>query len=171
MTSKQSSQWFRFCPNCKNHLKVDGNKVECLACNFLHYLNPAPAVTVVVEKDDQVLLARRGIEPRLGTWDLPGGFVNAGEAFEDTVLREVKEETGLEVEIVQNLGSTPDVYGATDKPTINSIYLVKIISGSAQAADDVAELKWFTKSNLPKTFAFHNSKIALDRYQEYKRQA
>jgi 8-oxo-dGTP diphosphatase len=61
---------------------------------------PVPAVGVVVLKSDEVLLVRRGTPPRLGQWSLPGGRIEFGETVEAAALRELKEETGVEAELL-----------------------------------------------------------------------
>ena len=157
-------QWFKFCPNCQNKLSLSGNSANCSKCNFLHYLNPAPAITAIIEKDSQILIAKRGIAPQKDMWDLPGGFVDIGESVEKCVLREVKEETNLEVKIEKFLGTTPDIYGETGKHTINMMYWAKYQHGQAKPQDDVVQLEWRKINDLPKKFAFENCRIAINRY-------
>ena len=65
----------------------------CPNCDFVFYNNPAPCVSLLFYQDGQVLLARRGIEPQKGKWDLVGGFINTGESGEAAAVREAKEET------------------------------------------------------------------------------
>jgi len=167
MTHSTLAQWFKFCPHCQQPLTLTANSAKCGWCDFVHYLNPAPAVTVIVEKAGQILIAKRAIEPQQGMWDLPGGFVNVSERVEDCVLREVKEETNLEVKIERYLGSAPDVYGQTGKPTLNLLYWTKYQAGTPLAQDDVAELKWLEYAHLPQKFAFKNCRIALEIYASY----
>jgi mutator protein MutT len=147
---------------------LEGNRAECSSCGFEHYHNPAPTVVVVVEKDNKILVVKRGIEPQKNMWDLPGGFIDVGETVEECVIRETLEETGLKVEIVQELGTTPDEYGQKKTPTLNHLYLVKVVGGKAQPQDDVSELRWVSLDDLPKTFAFKNCKIAIDRYNKFR---
>ncbi|MBO6782270.1 MAG: NUDIX hydrolase [Alphaproteobacteria bacterium] len=61
---------------------------------------PISGVGVVVLKDDHVLLIRRGREPRIGQWSIPGGKQELGEGWRETAAREVREETGIEIEVV-----------------------------------------------------------------------
>jgi NADH pyrophosphatase NudC (nudix superfamily) len=149
-------QNYQFCPKCGTRLnstKLQAHLV-CSKCGFIIYPNPAPTTAVFVVKDQQVLLAKRGIEPKKGTWDSPGGFVDPGENLEQGAIREMREETGLEVKITDVIGSYPDTYQG--KPTLNVGLLAAIIAGEPQAADDVSHLDWIDLDNLPaaKEFGF-----------------
>ncbi len=103
------------------------------------------------ERDGRVLLARRAIEPRLGYWDLPGGFAEEGEAPEDAVRRELREETGLDVEPLELMRIDIEPYG--DRFVFSVTYRVTG-DGDPVAADDVAELRWFSAGELPDELAF-----------------
>lgn len=141
---------------------------EKLQMSTRDYHNPAPAVAVLIEKDGELLFAQRRFKPKKGYWDTPGGFIEAGETAEECVRREIREETTLEVEVETMLGSKDDLYG--DEPTINFIYLTKILNGTPQAKDDVATLKWFTPQEiLQQKLAFTNTKKAIKLYQQYRK--
>jgi len=87
----------------------------------------------------------------VGTWDLPGGFVNEHEHPLDALRRELREETGLEVEPQELLGVWTDRYGSdsTAASTLNLFWTARVVSGDAHAADDVAEVRWFHPDELP----------------------
>jgi ADP-ribose pyrophosphatase YjhB (NUDIX family) len=156
---------FKYCPKCKAELDLKSNFAACSECDFLYYQNPAPCTVLLFHKDNQVLLAKRAIEPRKGYWDVPGGFIEIGETAETSALREAKEETNLDVKIITYLGSLPDIYGETLLPTLIFIYHVEAINSDyrhLKAQDDVAELKWFELNDLPDQFAFENVKPAID---------
>ena len=76
----------------------DPARLACPSCGFVHYENPAPTVQAWIERDGRLLALRRGQEPLKGEWNMPGGFVEAGECGPEAIAREVREETGLEVE-------------------------------------------------------------------------
>jgi ADP-ribose pyrophosphatase YjhB (NUDIX family) len=103
----------------------------------------------VLDEGGRVLLARRAVEPFLGFWDVPGGFVTPGETLEDAVRRELREEAGVEIEVVRLVATVPDFYGDVGDPTINAFFECRITAGDPQPDDDVAELRWFAPGELP----------------------
>ena len=108
----------------------------------------------------KLLLVRRAHEPWKGAWDVPGGFCGTREHPRDTALREVREETGLEVEVGAVLGMWIDSYApdgpGADKVTLN-IYFHAVALGDAETRSDpneVAEIGWFAADDLPQSLAF-----------------
>src|SRR6056297_1742156 len=151
-----------FCPRCKTELKKDkeGHFV-CPDCGYTFYRNPRPATSVVAKKDNRVLLARRGIEPKKGEWDLVGGFLEYDESPQECARREFKEETGLEIKIEDFLGFYMDRYfdptNQIERSVLTLGFLAKVKNKKEPTPkDDVAELKWFELNNLPDQFAFKN---------------
>ena len=142
---------WRFCPRCSGTLVPEEGHLRCEACGERYWANSLPAVQGLFERDGRVLLARRGIEPRLGYWDLPGGFVEEGEVPGEAVQRELREETGLDVEPVELLRIDIEPYG--DRFVFSVTYRVTG-DGDPVAADDVAELRWFSPDELPDEMAF-----------------
>jgi 8-oxo-dGTP diphosphatase len=134
--------------------------VSCGGCGFVAYANSEPtACAICVDGDGRVLLARRAGEVFHGFWDLPGGFLEEGEHPLDALRRELREETGFEVEPGDFVGVWIDRYGdGEDAPaTINLYWTADVVSGTPQAADDVSELRWFAPDELPAQdeLAFH----------------
>jgi ADP-ribose pyrophosphatase YjhB (NUDIX family) len=103
----------------------------------------------VLDGAGRVLLGRRGIEPFLGLWDTPGGFVEPGESLEECVRRELREEAGVEVAVGRLVATVADTYGATGDATLNAFYECRLLSGEPRPDDDVAELRWFEPEALP----------------------
>lgn len=104
---------FRFCPKCgSTRFEVhNGKSKHCADCGFTYYFNPSSAtVALIFNERGELLVCRRGKEPAKGTLDLPGGFVDMFEAGEEGVIREVKEETGLDVQRADYLFSLPNLY-------------------------------------------------------------
>jgi ADP-ribose pyrophosphatase YjhB (NUDIX family) len=143
---------WRHCPRCTTVLEQETGRVRCPACGFVAYANPAATACALVTDDDgRLLLGRRADEPFNGLWDTPGGFVEEGEHPLDALRRELREETGLEVEPGGFVGVWMDLYG--DGPgaasTLNLYWEARVLGGELRAADDVAELAWFAPSDLP----------------------
>ena len=119
---------------------------SCTACGVVVYwANSAPtASAVVVDGRAASCSPARAIEPELGNWDLPGGFLEEGEEPLAGLRRELREETGLEVEPVSCLGAWVDRYGDGEGAiaTLSLSWLVRV-AGEPHAADDVDEFRWF----------------------------
>lgn len=139
---------FRFCPKCGSPRFVEHNdkSKHCEACGFTYYINPSAAtVALIVNDRGEWLCVRRAKEPAKGTLDLPGGFSDLYETSEEGVIREVKEETGLDVTAVEFLFSIPNqyVYSGFTVHTMDMFYRCRVNScEGAHAADDASELLW-----------------------------
>jgi ADP-ribose pyrophosphatase YjhB (NUDIX family) len=143
---------WRFCPRCAAELGHSHERVECPACGFVEHSNSETTVgALVVDADDRLLLVRRARDPYGGAWDVPGGFLDEAEHPLDALRRELKEETGLEVEPVEFVGAWLDRYGdEPDAPTTLNLYWTARADGSdAVAGDDAAEVRWFPRDDLP----------------------
>ena len=129
-----------------------------------------PSITVdgVIIKDGKILLIKRKNEPFKGRWALPGGFVEYGETVEEAVLREVKEETGLDAEIKKLVGVYSDPNRDPRGHTISVVFLLEA-KGSAIAGDDASDAKFFNLDDLP-PLAFDHEKIIKDAIQTYKKE-
>ena len=145
------AEW-EFCPRCKTELRVEERRVECPSCGFVAYANPKPTASALcVDDEGRLLLARRAIDPHKGAWDVPGGFVEEDEHPLDTLRRELREETSLEIEPLDFFGVWMDRYGgdSTAQSTLNLVWTARVVGGDPQPDDDVAELRWFGADELP----------------------
>jgi ADP-ribose pyrophosphatase YjhB (NUDIX family) len=145
--------------------------VECPECGFVSYSSSKPtAGALVVDEAGRLLLGRRRFEPFAGRWDIPGGFLEEGEHPLDGMRRELREETGLEVEPIEFLGAWMDRYGgdSTAEATLNLYWTARAVAGEPEPADDVTELRWFAPDELPGAdeLAFENVPKVLAAWRE-----
>ena len=161
---------WRWCPRCREELRGDESRVECPACGFVSYASSkVTSGALCVDDEGRVLLARRRAEPYVGRWDIPGGFLEEGEHPLEGLKRELREETGLEVEPIELLGIWMDTYGgdSTAEATLNFYWTARVVSGEPKAADDVDELGWFAPDELPgpDELAFENVPLVLSAWR------
>ena len=94
-----------FCQRCGHEMSSDlvGGRVRpvCPQCGFVIFKNPVPGVGVLVEMEGGVVLIKRGHNPKKGYWALPAGFIEADESIEEAAVRECKEETNLDIELLE----------------------------------------------------------------------
>jgi ADP-ribose pyrophosphatase YjhB (NUDIX family) len=161
----------RYCPHCTHplaeQLAFGRIRPACNRCGFVHFRDPKVGVSVVVERDGQVLLVKRAIEPGLGLWCLPAGFVEWDEPPESAVVRECREETGLVVtgiELLDTVHYTQDFRG----PGVNLIYRAQPAGGIQRPGDDAAQVRWFSADDLPPrdSIAFRSHYLALQHWSQ-----
>jgi len=163
---------FKYCPVCGSpHFKVNNFKSKkCGDCGFTYYANPCSATAAFIINDkDELLVVRRAKEPAKGTFDLPGGFCDMGETVEEGMRREIKEETGLDVDDIQYLFSSPNVYqySGMGVHTLDMDYLVRIHGDAitVHADDDAAEAFWIPLSQVkPADFGLTSIRNAVIRF-------
>ena len=167
---------YKFCPKCAGELKEETAEALyiCKQCGFHFYFSPKPCNAVILEKGSEILLVKRRFDPQKGFWDLPGGFVDPHESMEESAVREIKEELGLDipVEHFRYLISTPDRYEYLEIPyhTICSTFIAPFPEGQEyKPQDDIEDLTWFNVDDLPlDKLAFPSMKVSLEFYLEQR---
>ena len=151
-----------FCQRCGHRLSEriveDTPRPYCESCGYTVFLDPKVAAVVLVTSGDKLVLVRRGVEPEMGRWSFPSGFMNRGEVVEGAAKREVKEETGLDIELDGLVG----VYSSQDSPVVLAVYSATAIGGTPQAGHDAAEVRLFPPDGLPDLPFPHDRQILDD---------
>ena len=164
-----SAESDHFCPHCGGrlatiHLPHDHRERQvCTVCGRLHYRNAKPCAGALITRNGRVLLVRRGISPFQGYWDIPGGFLEEDEHPADGVVREVREETGLEIRLTDLLGFYIDRYLYDDAGhyCLNIYFLAEVTGGCPRPGDDAVEMAWFAPQELPEEIAFDHVREVL----------
>ena len=131
----------KYCPRCKNKLSIkflDGrDRLVCEQCGFVFWNNPIPVVVAIVPYDNGIVLVRSSIRK---TWGLPAGHVEFGDSAEERVLMEVKEETNLDAEIDQFLGTWS---GSHRSNVLFLAYSVRVLGGDLRPGGDAEDVGVF----------------------------
>ena len=129
----------------------DRPRFVCNQCQTIHYQNPKMVVGCIPEWEDKILLCRRAIEPQLGYWTLPAGFMENNETTADAAQRETREEANASVEIL-------GLYAMFDIPHISQVYLMfraRLLDLEFAPGEESLEVELFSEDNVPwKELAF-----------------
>jgi len=145
---------FKYCPKCSKPLgSTDKTEYqECSSCGYINYKNPKPVICAVITNDKgEALLTKRGSGVvRSGGWALVGGFIEPWELPEDALKREVKEEIGVDVELVEFLGFylAENLY-AQKECLLGIAYHCRVESGIPEPLHETVEVGWFAKDDIP----------------------
>lgn len=120
------------------------------------YKNPALTVDTIIVEDNKIVLIKRLNNPYKDHWAIPGGFVEYGEKVEDAAVREAKEETGLDIELIKLVGVYSDPNRDPRGHTVTVAYLAKIIGGTIKSDSDAKDAKFIDVNDLK------NMKLAFD---------
>ncbi|HET7746594.1 MAG TPA: NUDIX hydrolase [Vicinamibacteria bacterium] len=157
----------RFCPRCAGRLEPrrlkDGEPVRlvCGECSFVYYLDPKVAACTIAMVDGGIVLLRRSIEPALGKWVFPGGFVDRGESVPAAAVRETLEEVNLRVSLTGIL----DVYSFPGSEVVVIVYAADVMGGELAACDECSEVRAFAPEDIPwEELAFPSTRAALRDY-------
>lgn len=168
---------FQFCPVCGSSHWAEHNfkSKHCADCGFTYYANPCSATAAFILRpavdgsgQEELLVVRRGKEPAKGTLDLPGGFVDMGETGEQGMMREILEETGLQVPAVEYLFSIPNLYmySGMEIHTLDMFFRVHVAADVVpHAADDAEDCQWIPLADVRAAdFGLQSISQAVARY-------
>ncbi|HXG50881.1 MAG TPA: NUDIX hydrolase [candidate division Zixibacteria bacterium] len=158
---------FRFCPRCGGPLerrRLKANEPErlvCARCSFIFYQDPKVVAGTIFTLEGGIVLLQRGVEPAMGKWVFPGGYVDRGESVRDAAVRETKEESRLDVRLTSLL----NVYSYPRSPNVIVVYAAEVVGGELAAADESVAARIFRPSELPwGELAFESTREALSDY-------
>jgi ADP-ribose pyrophosphatase YjhB (NUDIX family) len=141
----------KFCTYCGGSLRHgtpegdDRPRHICDACGAIHYQNPKVIAGCIPVWQDRVLLCKRAIEPRLGYWTLPAGFMELGETLAEAACREAREEANVEVELDQ-------LYAMFSLPHISQVYAffrARMVEERFSAGAESLEVRLFREAEIP----------------------
>ncbi len=141
----------KYCSNCSATVELlipEGDSLPryvCTTCNLIHYQNPKMVVGCIPEWEDKILLCRRAIEPRLGWWTLPAGFMENNETLEQAAARETLEEANARVEI-------GNLYAIYSLPHISQVYLLfraRLLDLDFKPGIESLEVKLLSENEIP----------------------
>ena len=137
----------RFCPACSGELVLSSPHPVCSRCGLVFYRNPLPAVILVLQKGNSILVAKRAMPPSAGELCLPGGFIDLGESPMQAAARELQEETMLTGATFSLIGADRDStdYGGV----VLYVYRVENWKGTPSPSDDVSDLFWMKLEDVP----------------------
>jgi ADP-ribose pyrophosphatase YjhB (NUDIX family) len=141
----------RYCSACGHALARrvptgDNRERDCCdACGTVHYVNPRPVVGTVPVWGEQVLLCRRAIEPRLGKWTLPAGFMELGETVAEGAQRETAEEAGADIELL-------DLFTLMNVVRVGQVHFffrARLLSERFDPGHETQEVRLFREDEIP----------------------
>lgn len=166
MTFRSQIQYCRQCGSAVEHrVPGDGDtrpRAVCPACQTIHYENPLNVVgTIPVLADGRVLLCKRNIEPQLGKWTLPAGFMELGETTSQGAARETDEEAGAQFEI----GALFSLMNVPRVGQVHMYYRATLLSDQFNPGVETMEARLFSEAEVPwDELAFRTVKETLEHF-------
>lgn len=137
---------------------IGGGHHKCVECDRVIYSDPKVAVAAIIPMDGGIVLLKRAIEPQLGKWSFPSGYVDRGEKLEKALEREVLEECGLVVDAVRLVG----VYSDEGQAVVLVVYHADVVSGKLMAGDETSDARVFRVDAMPELAFEHDDRIVRD---------
>lgn len=140
-----------YCSQCGSPVQLqqpagdDRPRHVCSRCGAIHYQNPKLVAGAIVERDGKLLLCRRAIEPRYGTWTIPAGYMENGETVAECARREAREEAGADLAALAP-------YALLDLPFIGQVYFVfraGLATPDVQPGAESLEVRFFDPAEIP----------------------
>ena len=165
-----------FCPRCGAPLTLRAFEEEdggeqipvCTLCGRIHFANAKPCAGALIVREDAVLLVRRAQRPFLGTWDIPGGFLNLDETPEAAAIREAREEANVDIRLLDFLGFYLDTYSFQEEhSTTLNIYFVAETEDTPSVSAEADAWQWFPLDALPEQIAFEHAPQVLADLQSW----
>lgn len=157
----------KYCPNCATPVvwRVESGRERpaCPDCGFIHYEDPKLVAIAVIPVAGRLVLGRRTMNPGIGLWAFPGGFVNRGESVHGALVREVREETNLDVSAEYLLG----LYSEDDNPIVLAAYVARRVGGKLGVGEEMSEVGLFEPTGLPE-LAFPHDRLILGEWARYE---
>ncbi|HLP80984.1 MAG TPA: NUDIX hydrolase [Nitrosomonas sp.] len=163
----------KYCSHCSATVELlipEGDSLPryvCTACHLIHYQNPKVVVGCIPEWEDKILLCRRAIEPRLGWWTVPAGFMENNETLAQAAARETLEEATARVEI-------GDLYAIYSLPHISQVYVLfraQLLDLDFKPGIESLEVKLMNENEIPwEEMAFRVIHDPLRRYFNERQQ-
>lgn len=145
---------FKYCRICGQKTEpFEDVAVRCTVCGAMQWFTPIVGNSIILENDQgEVLLVKRTLNPGKGTWDTPGGFLNAFESFEDSLIREGEEELGITIAMESILGVYTVSYEYQDVtlPNVVIVAICKRVTGKMKTGGDADAYKYVKKEDLLK---------------------
>ena len=158
---------YRFCPRCGGDLEKrvvkppEPKRLVCSNCSFIFYQDPKVVAGTIFTLDGGIVLLKRDVEPAMGKWVFPGGYVDRGESVQEAAIRETREECQMEVK----LGPLLNVYSYPGSPNIIVVYAAQVVGGELAAGDESVEARVFAPTEIPwNDLAFDSTTDALKDY-------
>lgn len=163
---------FLFCPKCgaKNFKINDNYSKKCDSCGFVYYKNPVIGVGVAIfNESGQILCLQRERDPGKGLLALPGGFVDIGESIEEAAIREVMEETGVEITDLKLVDNIPNsyIYSGMDQHPLDFYFTAKIKESQhfKEQKGETSHIRFVSPQQInTDSFAMQSTRIFLKKF-------